>query len=51
VTPLHTFLNRFLPPTLSKLAMVAVYATLIVLIVMFLIPPRSFELIYLDLGR
>jgi hypothetical protein len=51
VTPLYEKLVRWLPPPLARLAMVAVYAALIVLIVTFLIPPGHFELVYLDLGR
>lgn len=51
MTPLYQKLARWLPPPLVRLALVAVYAALIVLIVTFLIPPGHFELVYLDLGR
>ncbi len=51
MTPLYKILNRFLPPAMTHIAMVAIYAALIVMIVTFLIPPSNVELIYLDLGR
>jgi len=51
MTPLYNKLARFLPPTTTRMAMVIIYALLIVMIVTFLIPPTQFELVYLDLGR
>lgn len=51
MTPLHERLSRWLPPPLAQLAMVVIYACLMVLIVTFLIPPGFFELVYLDMGR
>jgi hypothetical protein len=51
MTPLYNRLSRFLPPIATRLAMMAVYAVLLVLIVTFLIPPGHFDLLYLDLGR
>lgn len=51
MTPLHARLSRWLPPSATWLVMVAIYASLLVLIVTFLIPPGPFELVYLDLGR
>jgi hypothetical protein len=51
MTPLYNTLGRFLPPALTRFVMAAIYASLIVMIVTFLIPPAQFELVYLDLGR
>jgi hypothetical protein len=51
MTPLYNSLARFLPSALTRVAMVIIYAALIVMIVTFLIPPTYFELVYLDLGR
>ena len=51
MTPLYNHLSRLLPPALTRIAMVAIYAAFIVLIVTFLIPPLAIELIYLDLGK
>ncbi len=51
MTPLYNSLSQFLPPAMTRIAMVAIYAALIVMIVTFLIPPSKFELIYLDLGK
>lgn len=51
MTPLYNKLARFLPTAMTRVVMVAIYAALIVVIVMFLIPPGHFEIVYLDLGK
>ena len=51
MTPLHARLSRYLPPPATWLVMTTIYASLLVLIVTFLIAPGQFELVYLDLGR
>ena len=34
-----------------RLALTFVYATLLVLVLTFLVPPGEFDLVYLDIGR
>ncbi len=51
MTPLYNRLARFLSPTMTRVAMVMIYSALLVMILMFLITPAQFELVYLDLGR
>ena len=50
MTPFYHKLSQYLPPALTRVVMVFVYAALMVLIVTLLIPPSHFELVYLDLG-
>jgi hypothetical protein len=50
MTPLYNRLARFLPVAMTRVAMVIVYAALMVMILTFLISPAEFELVYLDLG-
>jgi predicted PurR-regulated permease PerM len=51
MTPLYDWLDRFLPPGLTAVAVTVIYAMLIVMIVTFLIPPTPLELVYLDVGK
>ena len=51
MTPLYNTLSKFLKPGMVRLVMTFVYATLLVLIVTFLVPPGDFDLVYLDIGR
>lgn len=51
MTPLFNIINRWFPNWLSALMLTGLYAALLVLIVTLLIPPYSFGLIYLDIGR
>ena len=51
MTPLFRACNRRLPAWLSALLFSGVYAALLVLIITLLIPPTTFGLIYLDIGR
>jgi hypothetical protein len=51
MTPLYNRLSRFLTPAITRVAMVVIYAVLMVMITAVLIPPQHFELVYLDLGR
>jgi len=51
MTPLYNRLASRLPPTVTRVAMVIIYAVTIVAITAYLIPPQFFELVYLDVGR
>lgn len=51
MTPLYNSLVRLLPAPVARLTLAVIYAALIVMIVTFLIPPGTFEVIYLDLGK
>jgi hypothetical protein len=51
MTPLYNKLSQFLPPKMVLLGMIAIYTSLIIMIVTFLIPPGHFDLVYLDLGK
>ena len=51
MTPLYNSLSKFLKPVMVRLAMTFVYATLLVLVLTFLVPPGEFDLVYLDIGR
>jgi hypothetical protein len=51
MTPLYAALSRYLSAPLAMLCMIAVYFSVLLMIVTFLIPPGHFELVYLDLGR
>lgn len=51
MTTLQKQLARFLPPALTRVTLVAIYAALLIMIVMFLITPAQFEMVYLDVGK
>ncbi|MCB1680211.1 MAG: hypothetical protein KDI16_16140 [Halioglobus sp.] len=51
MTPLFRTCKRRLPTWLSAVLLSGVYAALLVLIITLLIPPTTFGLIYLDIGR
>ena len=51
MTPLFRVFNRWFSDWLSALMLSGVYAMLLVLILTLLIPPNTFGLIYLDIGR
>ena len=51
MTPIYNSLAKFLRPAMVRLVMLLIYATLLVLVLTFLVPPGEFDLVYLDIGR
>jgi hypothetical protein len=51
MTPLFRTFSRWFPNWLSAVMLSGVYAALLVLIITLLIPPQTFGVIYLDIGR
>lgn len=51
MTPLFRAFTRYFPDWLSVLMLSGVYAAMLVLIITLLIPPHTFGIIYLDIGR
>jgi hypothetical protein len=51
MTPIYNHLVKFLKPPMARLAITLIYATLLVLVLTFLVPPVELDLVYLDIGR